>query len=78
MQRQADAIEAGLDRLERDAGTLSRELADIGAISIACALGYLDFRWPDRGWRDGRSGLARWFDVVGQRPSMIATQHRLP
>ncbi|KYF72648.1 glutathione S-transferase N-terminal domain-containing protein [Sorangium cellulosum] len=78
MQRQADAIEAGLDRLERDAGALSIGLADIGAISAACALGYLDFRWPGRGWRDGRSGLARWFDVVGQRPSMIATQHRLP
>ncbi|XYH95463.1 glutathione S-transferase N-terminal domain-containing protein [Sorangium sp. So ce1128] len=78
MQRQAAAIEAGLDRLERDAGTLSRELADIGAISAACALGYLDFRWPDRAWRNGRSSLARWFDVAGQRQSMIATQHHLP
>ncbi|WP_437502279.1 glutathione S-transferase N-terminal domain-containing protein [Sorangium sp. So ce1099] len=78
MQRQAAAIEAGLDRLERDAGTLSRELADIGAVSAACALGYLDFRWPERAWRDGRLELARWFDAVGQRQSMIATQHHLP
>ncbi|WP_437549569.1 glutathione S-transferase N-terminal domain-containing protein [Sorangium sp. So ce367] len=78
MLRQAAAIEAGLDRLERDAGTLSTELADIGAISVACALGYLDFRWPDRAWRSGRSGLSRCFDVVGQRPSMTATQHRSP
>ncbi|WP_437829077.1 glutathione S-transferase N-terminal domain-containing protein [Sorangium sp. So ce1153] len=78
MQRQAAAIEAGLDRLERDAGKLSRELADIGAISAACALGYLDFRWPDRAWRDGRSSLTRWFDVAGQRLSMVATQHHLP
>ncbi|WP_438005047.1 glutathione S-transferase N-terminal domain-containing protein [Sorangium sp. So ce321] len=78
MQRQAAAIEAGLDRLERDAGTLSRELADIGAVSAACALGYLDFRWPERAWRDGRLELARWFDTAGQRRSMIATQHHLP
>ncbi|MGK3959409.1 glutathione S-transferase N-terminal domain-containing protein [Sorangium sp. So ce118] len=78
MQRQAAAIEAGLDRLERDAGTFSRELADIGAVAVACALGYLDFRWPDRAWRGGRTELARWFDVAGQRQSMVATQHRLP
>ncbi|WP_437715634.1 glutathione S-transferase N-terminal domain-containing protein [Sorangium sp. So ce448] len=78
MQRQAAAIEAGLDRLERDAGTLSEGLADIGAVSVACALGYLDFRWPDRAWRSGRNGLARWFAVVGQRSSMVATQHRSP
>ncbi|XXT17107.1 glutathione S-transferase N-terminal domain-containing protein [Sorangium sp. So ce429] len=78
MQRQAAAIEAGLDRLERDAGALSRELADIGAVSVACALGYLDFRWPERAWRDGRIELARWFDVAGQRQSMVATQHHLP
>ncbi|WP_437304396.1 glutathione S-transferase N-terminal domain-containing protein [Sorangium sp. So ce388] len=78
MQRQAAAIEAGLDRLERDADTLSRELADIGAVSVACALGYLDFRWPDRAWRDGRIELARWFDVAGQRRSMVGTQHHLP
>lgn len=75
MQRQAAAIEAGLDSLERDAGALSTALADIGAISVACALGYLDFRWPDRAWRSGRGTLARWFEVVGQRPSMLATQH---
>jgi glutathione S-transferase len=78
MQRQADAIEAGLDWLERDAGALSSGLADIGAISVACALGYVDFRWPDRAWRDGRSGLARWFEVVGERPSMSATRHYIP
>lgn len=78
MQRQADAIEAGLDRLERDAGALSSGLADIGAISVACALGYLDFRWPDRAWRDGRSGLSKWFEVVGRRSSMMATRHHLP
>nr|UZH23209.1 hypothetical protein [myxobacterium MSr12020] len=78
MQRQAEAIEAGLDRLEREAGALSTGLEDIGAIAVACALGYLDFRWPERAWREGRSGLGRWFDVVGQRPSMLSTQHHLP
>lgn len=75
MQRQSAAIEAGLDTLERDAGMLSPELADIGTISVACAIGYLDFRWPDRSWRDGRRGLAEWMDGVRGRPSMIGTRH---
>ncbi len=75
MWRQTAAIEAGLDRLEHEAAQLSTELADIGAIAVACALGYLDFRWPERNWRQGREGLAGWLAGVGRRPSMMATAH---
>lgn len=78
MQRQAAAIEAGLDRLEHGARELSPELADIGAIAAACALEYLDFRWPERNWRSGRDGLARWLAGVSRRASMLTTQHHLP
>jgi glutathione S-transferase len=78
MQRQVAAIEAGLDRLEQGARELSPELADIGAIAAACALGYLDFRWPERDWRPGRDGLARWLAGVSRRASMVITQHHLP
>ncbi len=31
---------------------------DIGQIAVGCALGYLDFRHADRGWREGRPALA--------------------
>ncbi|MFT8246137.1 glutathione S-transferase N-terminal domain-containing protein [Roseomonas sp. BN140053] len=78
MRRQAAAIEAGLDRLAAEAAALSPVLADIGAVAAACALGYLDFRWPERDWRHGRDGLARWAAVVAARPSMAATRHALP
>ena len=46
---------------------------DMGQISIACTLGYLDFRHGARAWRDGRPGLATWYDAFAKRPSMQAT-----
>jgi glutathione S-transferase len=46
---------------------------DIGHITIACALGYLDFRFPALGWREGRSEVAAWFEAIRRRPSMVAT-----
>ena len=42
-------------------------------IAIGCALGYLDLRHDDRGWRNGHPGLAAWFAEFGARPSMQAT-----
>ncbi|MCY1199148.1 putative GST-like protein YibF [compost metagenome] len=47
---------------------------DIGHITIACALGYLDFRFPALAWRERRTEAAAWFEAVQQRPSMVATQ----
>jgi glutathione S-transferase len=47
---------------------------DMGQIAIGAALGYLDFRHADRGWRSGRPGLAAWAAVFAGRPSMVATR----
>jgi glutathione S-transferase len=46
---------------------------DAGQIAIGCALGYLDFRHPDRNWREGNDALAEWFKEFEERPSMQAT-----
>ncbi len=46
---------------------------DMGHVAVGCALGYLDFRHPDRDWRARRPGLASWYDEFAQRPSMVAT-----
>ncbi len=56
--REHHAIVRTLDLLERE--RLSLHL-DLGAISIACALGYLDLRFPDEDWRGARPGLTAWF-----------------
>jgi glutathione S-transferase len=47
--------------------------ANIGSITLGCALGYLDFRMPQLGWRDGRSALGQWYEPFSQRHSMQAT-----
>ncbi len=66
-------ISRALDALEADVDSLSGDL-DIGAISIGCALGYLDFRFADNDWRPGRPRLAAWYESFAQRPSMQKTQ----
>jgi glutathione S-transferase len=76
MRRQAEAVLAGLDRLE-GAEPLS-DLAHIDAVAAACALGYLDFRWPDQDWRAGRPRLADWHARVSRRDSLIRTAHHIP
>lgn len=68
--RQKAAVERALAALERDppAG-----LADIGAISVACALGYLDFRFPHEPWREAYPRLAAWFAEVSKLRPLAET-----
>ncbi len=66
------AIHRSLDHLERDVGQFADW--DIGTIAIACALGYLDFRFGHDPWRDAHPKLATWFEAVGQRPAMAETR----
>ncbi|HEX6012213.1 MAG TPA: glutathione S-transferase [Geminicoccaceae bacterium] len=70
---QLDKVTRGLDRLELEADRLT-DAADIGAIAVGCALGYLDFRFPDLGWRERRPRLAGWFEGFAARRSMQETR----
>ncbi|MEO0370635.1 MAG: glutathione S-transferase [Pseudomonadota bacterium] len=47
---------------------------DMSHIAVGCALGYLDFRQPDRDWRSNAPELAAWFAEFGARPSMQASK----
>jgi glutathione S-transferase len=60
-----------LDRVEIDA--LDGAQFSIGHITIGVALGYLDFRFGDLGWRDGRAKAAAWYGQIALRASMRAT-----
>ena len=68
-------VTSALDAMEDDAVALGAGF-DIGHLTYACALGYLDLRFADLGWRKGRSKLAAWFETVNARPSMVATTPR--
>jgi glutathione S-transferase len=69
---QRDKVEKALDRMEATAAGFAARV-DVGTIATACALAYLDFRFPDLGWREARPALAEWFAVFAARPSMTAT-----
>ncbi len=67
------AIERCFAALEAEAPALSARFG-IGEISIACAISYVDFRYPDRGWRKTAQRLGDWYDGVRARPSMRETE----
>jgi glutathione S-transferase len=70
---QHEKVVSALDQFEHWVEEFG-ERVDIGTISIACALAYLDLRFPDEGWRTRRK-LAAWFARFAERPSMQSTQH---
>jgi len=74
LDAQRDKIRRAVAVLEADAIAELASHFDIAAISVACALGYLDFRHPDLNWRDANPQLAAWYADVSQRPSMRDTQ----
>jgi glutathione S-transferase len=63
-------IGRSLDALERARFT---EPPTIGEIAVACAIGYLDFRLPELGWRDTRPQLRDWYESFAKYPAMQAT-----
>ena len=65
-------IERAVDHLEQTSQALTDDI-DIGTIATGCALGYLDFRYADDDWRQGRPALSAWFDRFSQRDAMQAT-----
>jgi glutathione S-transferase len=48
-------------------------LETIGDIAVACALGYLDFRYPHEPWRPGHPKLEAWYAKVAAMPAMAKT-----
>jgi len=69
-ERRRVAIARTLDWLERE--RLSQHI-DVGVLSIACALGYLDFRFAADDWRAGRPRLAEWFVSISTHDCLSLT-----
>lgn len=72
LDAQMGKIYRSLDAMDAEAEELEG-VVDIGTITIACALGYLDFRYNQMNWRSERSDLSAWFEKFSLRPSMVAT-----
>ncbi len=67
----------GALEIEVEAGELAGPL-NIGQITIACALGYLDFRYASEEWRARHRRLAAWFDEFSKRKSIELTKPKDP
>ncbi|MDM0021150.1 glutathione S-transferase [Variovorax saccharolyticus] len=67
-------VTACLDAIEAIASGLSPDKPTIGEITIGCALGYLDFRFPELDWRARCGNAARWNEAFQHLPAMQATR----
>lgn len=68
--RYRDAIDRAVDTLERDP---PHKIVDIGSITVACALGYLDFRFASHPWRPGHPRLAAWYEAFARNKGIAET-----
>jgi len=71
-QRQKGKVDNSLAALERAVATLGERI-DIGTLTVAIMLDYLDFRFAHEAWRDAHPNLAKWHAAVSTRPSLKAT-----
>ena len=61
-------VHATLDLIEGKAAGFGNRV-DIGTITFYCALSYLDLRFTDLNWREGRPQAAAWFAKIAERPA---------
>lgn len=76
IERQIGKIHRGLAALEQRLTTskgIGGPSLGLGDIAAACALSYLDFRFPQLVWRSTHPGLAAWAANVLARPSFVDT-----
>ena len=71
--RQTAAIFRTCDVLEGESAEIARAPLSIGPITLSVALDYLDLRFAEAGWRNGRAGLAEWHAAFRKRPSLAET-----
>lgn len=66
-------VTRSLDAIEDRSVPLLQGPLNAAQIAVGCALAYLDFRHPDRDWREGRPALTAWEATFAARPAMVAT-----
>ena len=72
IEQQKGKVTRALDALEAEADSLNG-LSTYGEITIACALGYLDFRFANEPWRPGHPKLTVWYEMVVAMKPMAET-----
>ena len=76
IDRQMDKINAVLKAMSTglaDKPFCSGVLFSLSDVAVGCALGYLDFRFPQVNWRETYPNLVKLQDKLVQRPSFVET-----
>ncbi|NBD20428.1 glutathione S-transferase [Aquabacterium fontiphilum] len=82
-QRSQAWIDRQLEKVNASVKAMSQGLGDrpwcagnhysLADIAVGCALGYLDFRFPQVTWRNDHPNLVKLADKLAQRPSFADT-----
>ena len=82
-QRSQPWIDRQLGKINAVLKAMSTGLADkpfcsgvhfsLSDVAVGCALGYLDYRFPQIAWRDTYPNLVKLQDKLAQRPSFMET-----
>jgi len=76
IERQFAKVDASLKMMSDDLGNqtwCTGEFFSLADIAVGCALGYLEFRFPEIDWRRQHPKLSELFDRLMQRPAFIDT-----
>ena len=76
IDRQMDKVHASLKAMAQGLGDkpfCSGIHLSLSDIAVGCALGWLEFRFPEIGWRADYPNLAKLMDKLAQRPSFSDT-----
>jgi glutathione S-transferase len=76
MTRERGVIVAALEVMSRELGEKHWCMGTpftFADIAVGCALGYLDFRFPDLDWRSRHANLAKLHEKLMQRPAFADT-----
>jgi len=65
-------VDQSLAALEREASGFG-DAVDLGTLTAAIMLDYLDFRFAHEAWREKHPNLAKWHKAFAPRPSLAST-----
>ena len=74
MQRERTVIDQALEVMARQLGESQWCMGTpftFADVAVGCALGYLDFRFPEVDWRGSYANLGRLYDKLMQRASYV-------
>lgn len=69
---QLDKAETSLAHLSANPALIAPGRVDIGTLTVACALWYLDLRFPEFAWSERHASVAAWYAEFSKRPSLSA------